>query len=327
MCAAVLGIAGVVGYPLTEAQAKTVYWELSSGAEETVDAPRTQSEATAKESGETLEKDVQGDAAAAKESGDALEKDAQGDAATAAEWTGTKLVDEEYANYVAEEFQYLEKFDVTFDKETGIFYYDDRKIRWLIDELAETNTQKCCYNENGVIDVYTVRDKNGDLEGVRVADNEEFRQKTDRMNHAVLIEEGDDASREGDVTAVAQDSSGSYGGNCESVERTYVIEEGSSNDGSSEASGGNSAAGFDSGNADGDYLFSALGLSAGKNRHWLYKGREAAAIYIKDISITTWGDVEDGVYLYVTKEQKEDSITWNIREVSKEKFEEVCGMR
>lgn len=331
MCCAVLGITGLMGYQLTETQAKTVYWELSSDAEMEEDVPQLQNEAQTGGIGNASDAEVSRD--------------------TAKEWAGSKLADAEYADYVAKEFQYLEKFDVTFDKKTNMFYYDSRKIRWLIDELADTNTQKCCYNENGVIDVYTVRDKNGDLEGVRVAGDEEFRQKTDRMNSAVLLEKGDSTAEEGNETAVVKDQAGSYDGSYESVESTYVIdviEEGTSYDGSSEASGGESAAGFGSSNADVEVcteqtqayntaqgydeftendLFSALGLTSGKNHHWLYKGREVAAIYIKDISITTWGDVENGVYLYVTKEQREDSVTWNIQEVTKREFEDIIGMR
>lgn len=225
---------------------------------------------------------------------------------SASEWQGSTTYEDE----VREAFGYLEKFDVVFHEKEGAYYYDDRKIRWLIDERQEAgmeDVQKCCYNAAGIIDVYTVRDEEGRLEGVRVASAEEFKEKTKKMESAVLIEE-----EAGSGTAYEADGEIVYGDAVYELAQEAVpdYEEQTQETTAFAESGGESIAGNE--------LFLALGLTPDDDGHLSYKGKEVAAIYVDGVSLATWDDVskENGVCLYVTKKESAGEITWTISEVT-----------
>lgn len=197
-------------------------------------------------------------------------------------------------------FRYLEKYHVTYDEDTDSFFYDGRKIRWLIDEIEKENTQKCACSEDGIIDVYTVRDADGDLEGIRVAGEAEFRERTDKIKTAVLLEE--DAVPEYEAV-YEEDAASEY-------EDTYAGDVFSEYEGD--------------GTPDRE-LLRALGLKKDSKGHWKYDGKTLTAIYIQGIGFTTWGDVEedDTVFLYVTREKRDGEMVWKLSEVTEKELSEI----
>lgn len=179
LCIVALAAAGILGISQREVQAKIIYWEIGTEEDSEVESTSSDTIAAADEAECIAQRTVE-NPYVIEESG------TDGD--------GWK---EEYGKHIQENFRYLEKFGVVYDKEEEAFFYKDKKIRWLIDELTGEDTQKCCHNEKGIIDVYTVR-TDGELEGVRVADEEEFEEKTVRTETAVLVEAPSDQQKKGE---------------------------------------------------------------------------------------------------------------------------------
>ncbi|MDO5424206.1 MAG: hypothetical protein Q4F41_10805 [Eubacteriales bacterium] len=72
-----------------------------------------------------------------------------------------------------ESLAYLEAYGVTFDVEENKILYEDETVRWLIDERPGYGGEISYYCDGGKLDLYTVRDENGAVTGVRQATAEE----------------------------------------------------------------------------------------------------------------------------------------------------------
>lgn len=77
-----------------------------------------------------------------------------------------------------ESLAYLEKYGVTYDADTDNILYKGKVVRWLLDEQYE-NTYITFFSSKGEIDLYTVRDENSKLTGVREATKEEYDKQTE----------------------------------------------------------------------------------------------------------------------------------------------------
>ena len=66
------------------------------------------------------------------------------------------------------ELAYLECYGVTYDADSDTLYYQGKTVRWLIDRQLE-DTYKSIQMPEGEIDVYTVREDDYRLTGVRIA--------------------------------------------------------------------------------------------------------------------------------------------------------------
>lgn len=75
------------------------------------------------------------------------------------------------------ELAYLECYGVTYDADSDTLYYQGKTVRWLIDRQLE-DTYKSIQMPEGEIDVYTVREDDYRLTGVRIATQEEYDQRT-----------------------------------------------------------------------------------------------------------------------------------------------------
>ena len=78
------------------------------------------------------------------------------------------------------ELAYLECYGVTYDADSDTLYYQGKTVRWLIDRQIE-DTYKSIQMPEGEIDVYTVREDDYRLTGVRIATQEEYDQRTKEM--------------------------------------------------------------------------------------------------------------------------------------------------
>ena len=71
------------------------------------------------------------------------------------------------------ELAHLECYGVTYDADSDTLYYQGKTVRWLIDRQLE-DTYKSIQMPEGEIDVYTVREDDYRLTGVRIATQEEM---------------------------------------------------------------------------------------------------------------------------------------------------------
>ena len=78
------------------------------------------------------------------------------------------------------ELAYLECYGVTYDADSDTLYYQGKTVRWLIDRQLE-DTYKSIQMPEGEIDVYTVREDDYRLTGVRIATQVEYDQRTKEM--------------------------------------------------------------------------------------------------------------------------------------------------
>ena len=78
------------------------------------------------------------------------------------------------------ELAHLECYGVTYDADSDTLYYQGKTVRWLIDRQLE-DTYKSIQMPEGEIDVYTVREDDYRLTGVRIATQEEYDQRTKEM--------------------------------------------------------------------------------------------------------------------------------------------------
>lgn len=124
------------------------------------------------------------------------------------EYTGGDA--ERYEKYVRqqnkEDLAYLEKYGVSYDMEDGAVYYQGEKVRWLVDETAFGDITSTYYTPDGTIDLYTVRDEDCVLIGVRKATEEEFKEKKAPESEAenIRIYEGTLAAEQEDLIQEAE---------------------------------------------------------------------------------------------------------------------------
>lgn len=78
------------------------------------------------------------------------------------------------------ELAHLECYGVTYDADSDTLYYQGKTVRWLIDRQIG-DTYKSIQMPEGEIDVYTVREDDYRLTGVRIATQEEYDQRTKEM--------------------------------------------------------------------------------------------------------------------------------------------------
>ena len=81
------------------------------------------------------------------------------------------------------ELAHLECYGVTYDADSDTLYYQGKTVKWLIDRQIG-DTYKSIQMPEGEIDVYTVREDDYRLTGVRIATQEEYDQRTKEMEAA-----------------------------------------------------------------------------------------------------------------------------------------------
>ncbi|SDF32333.1 hypothetical protein [Marvinbryantia formatexigens] len=82
-----------------------------------------------------------------------------------------------YKASMQEAVAYVEKYGVSYDAENDRLLYEGKTVRWLIDEQID-DCYEAIHMPEGEIDLYTVRDEDYTLTGVRIATQEEYDERT-----------------------------------------------------------------------------------------------------------------------------------------------------
>lgn len=223
----------------------------------------------------------------------------------------------------------LEDYGVTYDAENGVIYYQGKSVRYLIDAQSDDVCMMIRMSE-GEIDVYTQRDENGKLSGVRTATEDEYDAQTKRDEAAAEAESVTAANVYGPVEdeeygtyVLAFDSDGDTGES--SIAGTYRLTVDAADDVSVEYStDGDDAAeettaegtviiSFDEG-AEKREAYAAHGIGYDETEgSWLWQDK--AVCYLMD---------EDGsVYQNGSQEAKENRIYLLVKRDSDGNIEEV----
>lgn len=258
---------------------------------------------------------------------------------------------EKHIREIKDRIEYLEKYDISYDEDTDAVYYDNRKIRWLIDENDDGMTN-CLYDENGRIDVYTQRDSSGRLIGVRVASEEEYRNQSDEYRdlenswpaqeansvYSFEIAKGNDASsmEEEDAVEITVTEENQVSSDYDDLNITFCEEAGAEEIG--EYDKDYSSVTYDAATqkatavegtayyTQDNELYESLGLVwSRKDSCWIYDGEKVKVVYMEDGSFSTWGEVdeEDSVCLYITKKNEAGTVSFRIKDMD---YDEMCEM-
>lgn len=109
---------------------------------------------------------------------------------------------------------FLKEYGVTYDVKKDAVYYGKEKVRWLIDEKSLGNCIESFYTKGGTIDVYTVRNKDGAITGVRKATEEEFNERDEQKLTGEIT---------GTVMELVQDSAKAAEDSAEAVEDSVEL--------------------------------------------------------------------------------------------------------
>ncbi|MDO5345882.1 MAG: hypothetical protein Q4E91_09065 [Lachnospiraceae bacterium] len=88
-----------------------------------------------------------------------------------------KRLDDWHKQEMKEQVAYLEKYGISYDADRDRLLYQGKTVRWLIDEQIN-DTYVAIQMPEGEIDVYTVREADYALSGVRIATQEEYDART-----------------------------------------------------------------------------------------------------------------------------------------------------
>lgn len=191
----------------------------------------------------------------------------------AAEYTPQELA-EKNENFRKQEnkdsLAFLKEFGVTYDTKKDAVYYGKEKVRWLIDEKPLGNSTVSYYTKGGTIDVYTVRDKDGAITGVRKATKKEFDQREEQKNPEVIT--GTVMELAEDSAAVNTDLPSEYKEQMEKKEEEYA----------------------------------KIGIGKDEDGCWTWKGKKVYLLLDYDGGLTVFGSEKakkDKIYLYVSRDE------------------------
>lgn len=88
-----------------------------------------------------------------------------------------KQLEDWHKEEMRQQLAYLESYGVAYDGEKDEILYQGKKVRWLIDRQIG-DTYMAIQMPEGEIDLYTERDDNLKLTGVRIATEEEYEERT-----------------------------------------------------------------------------------------------------------------------------------------------------
>lgn len=210
-----------------------------------------------------------------------------------------------------EELAYLEKYGVSCDAQDGGIYYQGRRVRFVIDEqklLGCLNTYQSA-GTDGEKDIFTIRDENGVLTGVREASPEEFAQQTEEMEKV-------------DADPVCETT---YSDAVACRENTGERMDGLAEEASDET------ALVSSGEVPEDQReqqYEAAGIKKGDSGFWLWKGEPVYFLLDDDGSVcmsNTSGTKEKRICLYVSRDA--DGEIESVKEVSGEEIVEKIALK
>ncbi|MDO4273343.1 MAG: hypothetical protein Q4D16_06730 [Eubacteriales bacterium] len=268
---------------------------------------------------------------------------------------------EDHVREIRDRIQSLEKYDISYDEAADTVYYDDRKVRWLVDE-QDDGLADCLYDEDGEIDVYTERNTSGRLMGVRVASASEFRERSEMYKDIEASKPGQKAIRMYGIEIAPDESAGDVAIDDDvqitvvenndymsqyddldiaahegtavderaSAREDVILDSGYEND--TYYSGADAeksyAATVEEGNLSGteyNELYESIGLTwSRKDQCWKYDGEKVKIVYVEDGSYSTWGNVDedDSICLYITRKNNDSgTITFSVKDMD---YDEMC---
>lgn len=310
----------------------------------------------------------------------------------------TKKERQEMRERIEEKIRELEKYDVTYDSREDAIYYDGRKVLCIVDQLRNgTNTEDYdyIYCVDGDVTLYTERNADGVLTGVRVDSGEDnrfrgdfsdddytYRGKDDEIffgfddeeeweeeaeylkdkygnlfmlsfstavDEVTVIDKGTGdvcierdnpfgttvisdyaiAAEAAEAEEVVGESIASEKLNIvmEDVEQDAVVKSGRAAENIAEE-GRYSSAYMDENNVmymDDNYdLFESLGLKWNKDKgYWTYNDEKVKVIWVEDGSFTSYGNLSDGVYLYVRKDSGNGKVSFEVEELTRSEMQEL----
>lgn len=240
------------------------------------------------------------------------------------------------------ELAYLECFGVTYDADSDTLYYQGKTVRCLVDQQIE-DTYKAIQMPEGEIDVYTVREDDYRLTGVRIASQEEYDQRTKKMeameaaarNEEAYVEEAV-GTEVGSIIHMFTYDEGTVTGTSDGVAvETIVVAE----DVVSNWAGQKGAVGYEVEEAQGSYVVgddcdSVRKLQEYKQNGidqdpatgcWMWQGKEVQLLMDEDGSFYQNGSEEakkSKIYLIVKR--NEDGSIKTVRQIT---IEEVMAER
>ncbi|MDC7287178.1 hypothetical protein NXH76_05150 [Blautia schinkii] len=305
----------------------------------------------------------------------------------------TKKERQEMRERIEEKIRELEKYDVTYDSREDAIYYDGRKVLCIVDQLRNgTNTEDYIYCADGDITLYTERNADGVLTGVRVDsgednrfrgdffdddyiyrgkddeiffgfdDEEEWEEETEYLkdkygnlfmfsfstavDEVTVLDQGTgDVCIERDAPFgttvisdydIAAEAAEAIGETIESEELDSAMEDLGRDVTAKSAraaetiaeEGRCSSAYMDENNVmymDDNYdLFESLGLKWNKDKgYWTYNDEKVKVIWVEDGSFTSYGNLSDGVYLYVRKDSGNGKVSFQVEELTRSEMQEL----
>lgn len=244
------------------------------------------------------------------------------------EWESTDQVsakdDENFRKQeIKDNLAFLKEYGVTYDVEKDAIYYGKDKVRWLIDGKPLGNCTDSYYTQGGTIDVYTVRDKDGAITGVRKATEEEFNQRDEQKLTGVIT--GTFKTAEEDYAENAEDFTGLVIGNAsETVVESSIDSEASGDQKSSanqesSANQGSSAAQESSADTESESLaeyrikiknreeeYAKVGIGQDEDGCWTWKGKKVYLLLDDDGGMAVFGNErakKDRIYLYISRDE------------------------
>lgn len=202
-----------------------------------------------------------------------------------------------------ESLAYLQDFGVSYNEKEDAIYYQDQKVRYLIDDLDD-NSGRSYHLGSGEIDVYTERDKDYKLTGVRIATEKEFQEQTDweksaetTCDYAIAAEgstaQETDSTVQSTDTQIAQDS----------ISKGMAIENDTAKTAVAEDSPSESSA------EDEEKVkeYRKAGITQSKQGSWLWKGEEINLLMDDDGSLyqnNSSSASKNKVCVYVSRDPK-----------------------
>lgn len=197
---------------------------------------------------------------------------------------------------------FLREFGVTYDVKKDAVYYGKEKVRWLIDEKPLGNCTESFYTKGGTIDVYTVRDKDGAITGVRKATEKEFDERDEQKLTGMIT---------GTVMELAEDFAGSVGDSAESDESAAGDMPGATGEYSidqetSTASEADLPSEYRKQMKKKEEEYAKIGIGKDEDGCWTWKGKKVYLLLDYDGDLTVFGSEKakkDKIYLYVSRDE------------------------
>lgn len=194
---------------------------------------------------------------------------------------------------------FLREFGITYEVKKDAVYYGKEKVRCLIDEKPLGNCTEFFYTKGGTIDVYTVRDKDGAVTGVRKATEEEFNQRDEQKLTGLIT---------GTVMELIEDSAEAVEESTELVigDTQGMITENPIDQETSAVSDADLPSEYKEQMKKKEEEYAKIGIGQDEDGCWTWKGKKVYLLLDDDGGMTVFGTEKakkEKIYLYVSRDE------------------------